>query len=122
MGNRGSLSKQLEQELKVIPDSDDQIAEALEAVKNILDKIFAAIRCMVADQMQLYSESFFLLPMLRRLEGEMATLELLDEDRERYRARKEVLEEEKAEAEKKKDAFDWSIEAIEKFQVTVGST
>eukprot|EP00913_Durusdinium_trenchii_P009830 g9229.t1 len=87
---RGTLQTALREKVKQIPDDD---VMANESVKM---QTFAVIRSVVADHMQLYSESFFLLPMLRRLEGVMAQMELQDKDKNSYRARKSVLDKEKA--------------------------
>merc|ERR1711957_689093 len=118
MGQRGRLHTMLEAEIKAIPDDDSNIKKSLELIEGITGQVFSAMRCMVADNMQLYSESFFLLPMLRRLEGDMTNMELLDDDKRRYRARKEVLVEEKIQSTGVQADLEWSIAAIEKFKIT----
>merc|ERR1719271_669458 len=96
-------------EIAAIPDDDNKIQFALKEVDRVIQKIFGVIRCLVADQMQLYSESFFLLPMLRRLEGEMAKMQMPDEDRRRYQQlRKMLVEEDKKKTELLAD-LDWCI-------------
>eukprot|EP00401_Gymnodinium_catenatum_P038039 CAMPEP_0117543582 /NCGR_PEP_ID=MMETSP0784-20121206/45134_1 /TAXON_ID=39447 /ORGANISM="" /LENGTH=723 /DNA_ID=CAMNT_0005340363 /DNA_START=55 /DNA_END=2223 /DNA_ORIENTATION=+ len=117
---RDALGGTLRQKVKNIPESDMKTGEAVDMVQDIIEQTFSVIRCIVADQMQLYSESFFLLPMLRRLEGEMADMELHEDDKMRYRARKEVLVEEKGKSNECLDDLTWSIQAIEKFKVTQG--
>lgn len=119
--DRGKLGNTLRGKIRDIPDDDIRAGESVEMVQDIIEQTFAVIRCVVADQMQLYSESFFLLPMLRRLEGEMAGMELADEDKRRYRARAEVLVEEKNKSTGILGDLKWSIEAIEKFKVSAGT-
>merc|ERR1711920_1208500 len=103
--NRGSLHHKLTQQIKNIPDDDVNASNSVKMVQGIIEQTFGVIRCVVADQMQLYSESFFLLPMLRRLEGAMANLELEEE-------------------EKKSDSLladlTYCIAAVQKFKVTCG--
>merc|ERR1712060_978570 len=107
--NRGSLHHKLQDKIKLIPDDDASAHEALEMVQEIIEQTFEGIRCVVADQMQLYSESFFLLPMLRRLEGAMAVMDLEEEDKKRYRMRKTVLLEEKKKSEDILADLTWCI-------------
>merc|ERR1711972_68327 len=109
--SRGSMQNTLKAKIKQIPDDDSEADESVQMVQEIIEDTFGVIRCVVADQMQLYSESFFLLPMLRRLEGVMATMDLAEEDKKRYRARKEVLVQEKHEATGKDSDLDWCIDA-----------
>merc|ERR1719329_395616 len=115
---RGAISKAIRSKMKDIPEDDFVADTCTTLVQEIIEETFSAIRCVVADQMQLYSESFFLLPMLRRLEGTMANLELEEEDQQRYRVRMTVLQEEQAISEGINRELIWSIEAIEKFKVT----
>merc|ERR1719271_1624567 len=104
-------------EIAAIPDDDNKIQFALKEVDRVIQKIFGVIRCLVADQMQLYAESFFLLPMLRRLEGDMAKMEMAEADRNRYKRIGEMKQEEGA----KKDALQkdlvWCIDRIQDFKV-----
>merc|ERR1719437_40118 len=43
------------------------------------------------DQVELFSESFFKLPMLRRLEEDMAAMKLSEDDEAQYKARRDNL-------------------------------
>eukprot|EP00929_Paragymnodinium_shiwhaense_P001546 TRINITY_DN101784_c0_g1_i1.p1 TRINITY_DN101784_c0_g1~~TRINITY_DN101784_c0_g1_i1.p1 ORF type:complete len:733 (+),score=198.96 TRINITY_DN101784_c0_g1_i1:96-2294(+) len=118
---RGSMSQKLQELLAKIPNDDSMASQAATMIQDVIQKTFSAIRCVVADQMQLYSESFFLLPMLRRLEGEMANLELRKEDADKYRARSEVLKQEQTTSTGTLTDLQWCINAIEKFKVTTAS-
>lgn len=58
----------------------------------LLLKTFQFIRAQVADQIELFAESFFKLPMMRRLEEDMASIELTEMDREGHAARLELMQ------------------------------
>lgn len=116
---RDQLQRNLRNRIKAIPE-DGRVSESAREVQRIINQTFGAIRCVVADQMQLYSESFFLLPMLRRLEGAMANLQLAEEDQMRYRVRKTVLVDEKKKTSGIVSDLDYCIEKVQKFKVTCG--
>jgi len=118
MKRRSNVSKGLSQKIKEIPSDDSMARESRDKMQGIIEEVFGRIRSLVADQMQLYSESFFLLPMLRRLEGEMAKMQMPDEDRRRYQQlRKMLVEEDKKKTELLAD-LDWCIGAVQKFKIT----
>merc|ERR1719443_668534 len=89
-------------------------------VKEVLGKTFGVIRSAVADQMELYCESFYLMPMLRRLEGDMALMELEESDRRRYRARCDKLKKEREVTNSILVDLKWCAEEVQKFRVTRG--
>lgn len=57
-----------------------------------MKKTFAFIRAQLSDQVELYAESFFKLPMMRRLEEDMSRIELSEVDRESFQLRREYLQ------------------------------
>lgn len=118
--SRGALQSMLREQIKKIPEDDMDAKASVAMVQRIIEQTFAVIRCAVADQMQLYSESFFLMPMLRRLEGEMAVMELAEEDRMRYRTRSTVLVEEEKKSSGIVGDLSWCIDQVQKFKVTCG--
>jgi len=118
--SRNVLHHQLNEQIKKIPDDDHSANRSVQMVQDIIEQTFGVIRCVVADQMQLYSESFFLLPMLRRLEGAMANMELEEDDKKRYRARKSVLVEEDKKSNGLLTDLDYCIDAVQTFKVTCG--
>jgi len=118
MRNRNNVHKGLGEKIKQIPSDDTLAQEAQRRVSNIIEEVFGRIRSLVADQMQLYSESFFLLPMLRRLEGEMVAMEMPETDKKRYAQLRMILGDQE---EKKKDLVDeltWCVDAVQKFKIT----
>jgi hypothetical protein len=90
---------------------------AEDTLQHLLDEMFTRIRCLVADQMQLYAESFFLLPMLRRLEGDMAKMEMAEADRNRYKRIVEMKQEEGAKKDVLQKDLVWCIDRIQDFKV-----
>eukprot|EP00932_Pfiesteria_piscicida_P009964 SRR837773.20800.p2 GENE.SRR837773.20800~~SRR837773.20800.p2 ORF type:complete len:320 (-),score=176.16 SRR837773.20800:72-983(-) len=86
-GTEAVLSKWLTD----IPMDSSQIDEAVDKVQMLVLKTYSFIRSQVCDQVELFSESFFKLPMMRRLEEDMAQIELTDDDTINYQARRDRL-------------------------------
>jgi hypothetical protein len=64
----------------------------VEKVQMLVLKTFSFIRAQISDQIELYADSFFKLPMMRRLEEDMSQITLSDEDMATYGARRDFLE------------------------------
>jgi len=74
-----------------IPTDSHQIDEAVDKVQMLVLKTYSFIRSQVCDQVELFSESFFKLPMMRRLEEAMAMIELSEDDAASHQARRDRL-------------------------------
>merc|ERR1711957_260042 len=96
-----------------IPEDPLEIDEAVDKVQMLVLKTYSFIRSQVCDQVELFAESFFKLPMLRRLEQDMVQMELSDADKENYKIRRERLS---ADINKAEDAFVEVSECIERLQ------
>ena len=92
ISSRSGWETVLSQWLSGIPQEPNQIDEAVDKVQMLVIKTFAFIRAQIADQIELFAESFFKLPMMRRLEEDMSVIAISDNDREGYEGRKVVLE------------------------------
>merc|ERR1740123_2166081 len=92
--SRSGTETVLAQWLNDIPTDSSQIDEAVDKVQMLVLKTYSFIRSQVCDQVELFSESFFKLPMMRRLEEDMAQIELTDEDTSNHQARRDRLEQE----------------------------
>lgn len=89
--NRTGFEASLSKWLHEIPSDPAQIDEAVEKVQMLVLKTYGFIRSQVCDQVELFAESFFKLPMMRRLEGDMGSISLSDSDKAGYQARRERL-------------------------------
>jgi GTPase SAR1 family protein len=89
--SRSSIDQQLSRWLQEIPTESNQIDEAVDRVQMLVLKTYGFIRSQVCDQVELFSESFFKLPMLRRLEQDMAITELNETDTKNYHEQRERL-------------------------------
>jgi len=88
---RSSVDQQLSAWLQEIPTESHRIDEAVERVQMLVLKTYSFIRGQVCDQVELFSESFFKLPMLRRLEQDMSMTELSDDETRSYREHRDRL-------------------------------
>jgi len=78
--------------LNDIPTEATLIDEAVERVQLLVLKTYSFIRAHICDQVELLTETFFKVPMLRRLTDDMSNMELTEEDAEQYEARRGYLE------------------------------
>jgi hypothetical protein len=74
-----------------IPTEPHKIDEAVDQVQLLVVRVYSHIRSQVCDQVELFAESFFKLPLMRRLEEDMMKLELSEVDKEGYAARREKM-------------------------------
>merc|ERR1719350_2134745 len=88
---RSTTETTLNKWLTDIPTESDEIDAAVDKVQMLVLKSYGFIRSQVCDQVELFAESFFKLPMLRRLEETMATLELSDDDSVDYQSHRDSL-------------------------------
>merc|ERR1712216_479116 len=94
-----------------------EIDEAVDKVQMLVLKTYSFIRSQVCDQVELFAESFFKLPMLRRLEEDMAAIELSEEDAQNYQSRRERLEGMIHVEEGMLKEVNWCIERLNSFKL-----
>jgi len=90
--NRAGTERLVTKWLYDIPIEPHKVDEAVDQVQLLVLKVYSIIRSQVCDQVELFAESFFKLPLLRRLEEDMSKIELDEIDRETYRLRREKLD------------------------------
>jgi len=93
--SRTGIERTVTKWLYDIPMEPHRIDEAVDLVQLLVLKVYSHIRSQVCDQVELFAESFFKLPLMRRLEEDMIRIELSDVDKEGYRVRREKLQKEK---------------------------
>lgn len=91
LGARATTEPMLSKWLVDIPNDPHEVDDAVDKVQMLVLKTYGFIRSHVCDQVELFAESFFKLPMLRRLEETMATLELSDDDSVDYQSHRDSL-------------------------------
>jgi len=89
--SRSSIERTLSQWLRSIPEEAHEIDDAVDKVSQLVLKTYSFIRSQVCDQVELFAESFFKMPMLRKLEDDMSKITLSNSDKENYAARRERL-------------------------------
>merc|ERR1711920_420257 len=93
--SRTGIERTVAKWLGDVPMEPHQINEAVDQVQLLVLKVYSHIRSQICDQVELFCESFFKLPLLRRLEEDMNKIELSEVDKEGYRVRREKLDKEK---------------------------
>jgi hypothetical protein len=121
--SRSGVDKELSKWIQEIPDgnSTEDIDQATDKVQGLVMNTFSFIRSQVCDQFELFSESFFKLPMMRRLEESMSMIELAEQDREAAVARRERLVHEAAETDENLKEIKACIDRLESFKLLAES-
>mmetsp|Transcript_35450 Transcript_35450/g.89284 ORF Transcript_35450/g.89284 Transcript_35450/m.89284 type:complete len:725 (-) Transcript_35450:106-2280(-) len=90
--SRTGIERTVAKWLGDVPMEPHKIDEAVDQVQLLVLKVYSHIRSQVCDQVELFCESFFKLPLLRRLEEDMNKIELSAVDMEGYKVRRERLQ------------------------------
>mmetsp|Transcript_64829 Transcript_64829/g.186525 ORF Transcript_64829/g.186525 Transcript_64829/m.186525 type:complete len:730 (+) Transcript_64829:79-2268(+) len=96
IGMRSGVERDVARLLAEIPMEPHCIDPAVDKVQVLVLKVYSHIRSQVCDQVELFCESFFKLPLLRRLEEDMNRIELSQVDLEGYKSRRARLEKDAA--------------------------
>eukprot|EP00440_Ansanella_granifera_P049326 gb/GFBE01053442.1/.p1 GENE.gb/GFBE01053442.1/~~gb/GFBE01053442.1/.p1 ORF type:complete len:726 (+),score=176.49 gb/GFBE01053442.1/:1-2178(+) len=115
--SRSGMEATLSRWLHDIPTEPHEIDEAVDMVQMLVLKTYGFIRSQVCDQVELFAESFFKLPMMRRLEEDMALIELTSEDKANYEARRERLIPAIAKEEESLKEINWCIDRLQGFKL-----
>jgi hypothetical protein len=115
--SRSGIETILTKWLSAIPQEPHQMDEAVDKVQLLVLKTFAFIRAQIADQIELFAESFFKLPMMRRLEEDMSLIELNPGDYDVYAARRDTLSVQHDTIKDNLGAVDTCIEKLSAFAV-----
>jgi len=89
--DRSNIELMLSKWLQEIPSDEHQMDVVVEKVQQLMIQTYSFIRSQVCDQVELFAESFFKLPMMRRLEEDMSMIELTDTDSANHQARRDRL-------------------------------
>jgi len=115
--SRSGIENTLSKWLQDIPTDSHQIDEAVDKVQMLVLKTYSFIRSQVCDQVELFAHSFFKLPMLRRLEEDMAQIKLSEADRANYKARRDRLEGEIKKTQSSLVEIDGCIDRLQNFKL-----
>jgi len=111
--DRGKLDVYLKKLIASIPDQGPQ---SIEKVSAMLVMTFAFVRNYVADELELFSISFFQLPMFRKLESDMHCIELDKSAQQEAAERRANLETRIAEQEKVQSVVQACVRDIKTFR------
>lgn len=119
---RSGIESTLTKWLGEIPTEPKQIDDAVDNVQRLVLKTYAFIRSQICDQVELFAESFFKLPMLRRLEEDMSKIELSEVDKQSYAARRTILEQQYSQSTTELDEVSACIDKLQAFSLKAIAT
>ena len=115
LSQRSSVEKLLQEMVNEIPIDNSHVDEAVEKVQALMITVFRAIRNLICDQLELFADSFFQLPMSRHLEGAMMDVTLTDQQKARFEGLRSVREEDVRTASDMLEHVEWCLSAIAQF-------
>merc|ERR1712176_1525304 len=76
MRQRSRSAREAARTLQMIGGDEEDLDDAIDDMLTILFQMFGIIRSKISDQSSLFVDCFFKLPLLRRLEEDMMSMEL----------------------------------------------
>ena len=115
LSQRSNVERLLQDMVNEIPIDNGSVDEAVEKVQALMITVFRAIRNLICDQMELFADSFFHLPMLRHLESAMMDVELASTEMAKFEGLRAGREQDLHESEEMLANVEWCIDAIKAF-------
>ncbi|CAK0891411.1 unnamed protein product, partial [Prorocentrum cordatum] len=120
--SRSGMDKVLNGWLMQIPEDPQQIDEAVDKVQMLVLKMYSYIRSQVCDQVELFTESFFKLPMLRRLNEDMSSIKIDAQNQKKYMERRETLNQQLQDTKASIEEVSWCIQRLQTYKMQVDAT
>jgi len=76
---RSETEEQLAGWLQTIPTQASEIDDAVDKIQMLVQKLYGLIRSHFCDRVEFFAESFFKLPMLSHISGDMSSVELTED-------------------------------------------
>jgi GTP-binding protein EngB required for normal cell division len=115
LSQRSNVEKLLQDMVNEIPIDNNSINEAVEKVQALMITVFRAIRNLICDQMELFADSFFHLPMNRHLESAMMDVKLSDNELAKFEGLRSLREGDVRLSGEMLENVEWCIDAIKQF-------
>ena len=115
LSQRSNVEKVLQDMLNEIPIDNNSVDEAVEKVQALMITVFRAIRNLICDQMELFADSFFHLPMSRHLESAMMDVELSENEMMKFESLRVVREQDVKVSSEMLANVEWCVDAIKQF-------
>ena len=115
ISQRSTVEKLLQDMVNEIPMDNDHVDEAVEKVQALMITVFRAIRNLICDQLELFADSFFQLPMSRHLENEMMNVMLTESEMARFESAREGKQAQVEKTREMLDHIDWCVTEVGKF-------
>merc|ERR1712176_177148 len=119
--SRSGMDRILNGWLMQIPEDPVHIDEAVDKVQMLVLKMYSYIRSQVCDQLELFTESFFKLPMLRRLNEDMSNIKIDSGNQKKYMERRETLGKQVEDTKSSIEEVNWCINRLQTYKMKVDS-
>jgi hypothetical protein len=116
--SRSGIEAKLSVWLNEVPTEAHEIEEAVDKVQMLVLKIYGFIRSQICDQIELFSESFFKLPLSRKLDEDMDKIDLSVADKRNYEILRDQLTGKMKRANEILTEVDWCIDRLQTFMAT----
>merc|ERR1712060_284427 len=117
--SRSGMENTLNKWLQDIPTDAQNIDEAVDKVQMLVLKTYSYIRSQVCDQVELFTESFFKLPMLRRLNEDMSNIKIDSQNQKKYMERRETLAQQVQDTKASIEEVSWCIQRLQTYKMKV---
>merc|ERR1712203_464213 len=115
--SRSGMDRILNGWLMQIPEDPVHIDEAVDKVQMLVLKMYSYIRSQVCDQLELFTESFFKLPMLRRLNEDMSNIKIDAGNQKKYMERRETLGKQVEDTKSSIEEVNWCINRLQTYKM-----
>jgi GTPase SAR1 family protein len=120
--SRSGMDRILNGWLMQIPEDPVHIDEAVDKVQMLVLKMYSYIRSQVCDQLELFTESFFKLPMLRRLNEDMSNIKIDASNQKKYVDRRETLGQQVEDTKSSIEEVNWCINRLQTYKMKVDAS
>ena len=120
ISQRSSVENLLRKLVNDIPTDSSHVDLAVERVQMLMIVVFNNIRNLICEQLELFADSFFQLPMMRHLESKMVSIVL--QEPALFKSRREQVEKQLKDAQEIVKELRWGIAQVANFSYRIAQS